>query len=307
VSARPNFFIIGAPKCGTTALSEYLRDHPRVFVSRPKEPHFFGADLRYYFAPGQASLEHYLGLFAGAGPDQLAIGEASVWYMYSASAVAEIHAFNPSARLIAMVRDPVELVPSLHSQLLYTLDEDQPSVEAAWALNAARAEGRELPGSVRVPSFLQYGEVGKLGAQLRRVYATVPREQVKVIVFDDLKADAGAVYRDVLAFLGVPDDGRADFPRVNENKVHRAGALARVTQRPPRVLVGAAGAVKRVAGLERLGVLDRMRRRNRVVRRREAVSPGFAAALRGHFREDVAELSELIGRDLSAEWGYTAS
>jgi hypothetical protein len=158
-----------------------------------------------------------------------------------------------------------------------------------------------------VPSFLQYGEVGKLGAQLRRVYAIVPREQVKVIVFDDLKADAGAVYRDALEFLGVPDDGRGDFPRINENKVHRAGALARVTQRPPRVLVGAAGAVKRVAGLERLGVLERMRRRNRVVQRRETISPDFAAALRGHFREDVAELSELIGRDLSAEWGYTAS
>ena len=67
VPRRPDFFILGAPKCGTTALSEYLRQHPRVFVSRPKEPHYFCADFDYYYAPGQRSEEHYLRLFAEAG------------------------------------------------------------------------------------------------------------------------------------------------------------------------------------------------------------------------------------------------
>ena len=303
MAGRPNFFIIGAPKCGTTALSAYLREHPRVYMSQPKEPHFFGSDLDYYYAPGHAALAHYLELFDRAGPEHLAVGEASVWYLYSTEAVREIHAFDPAARLIAMVRDPVELVPSLHSQLRYTLDEDQPSVEVAWRLQGERAAGRRLPATVRVPRFLQYAEAARLGAQLRRVYATFPREQVKVVALDDLRADAGAVYRDVLAFLGVPDDGRAHFPRINENKVHRAGALARLTQRPPRVLVGAAGVVKRAARVERLGVLERVRRRNRDVRRREAIDPAFERELREHFRADVEELGALIGRDLAALWG----
>ena len=127
-----------------------------------------------------------------------------------------------------------------------------------------------------------------------------PREQVKVLVFDDLRKDTGAVYRDALAFLGVPDDGRTDFPRVNENKVHRTATLARLTQRPPAPLVAVARGIKRVAGVERLGVLDRVRRRNRAVTRREEISPAFAGVLRSHFRDDVAELGELIGRDLSA-------
>jgi Sulfotransferase domain len=300
VVSRPNFFIVGAPKCGTTALSEYLRGHPRVFVSRPKEPHFFGRDLDYYFAPGQATLEHYLALFDGAGDEHLAVGEASVWYLYSRTALAEIREFAPEARIVVMVRDPVELVPSLHSQLRYMLDEDEPDLERAWALQHERAAGRALPSTVRVPAFLQYGEVGRLGDQLERALATFPREQVHVIVFDDLRGDAGAVYRDTLEFLGVPDDGRRTFARVNENKVHRTGALARLTQRPPRPLVHAAGALKRATGVRRLGVLERVRRRNRATRAREAIDARFAAQLRAYFAEDVAKLGELIGRDLSA-------
>jgi hypothetical protein len=300
VSRRPNFVVLGAPKCGTTALSEYLRDHPQVFVSRPKEPHYFCDDFDYYYAPGERTEEHYLRLFDAADESHLAIGEASVWYLYSRTAARNIEAFDPGMRVIVMVRNPVELVPSLHSQLRYMLDEDEPDPEAAWRLQEQRARGERLPSTVRVPEFLQYGAAAALGAQLRRVYEQIPRERVKVLVFDDLRADAGAVYRDALDFLGVPDDGRSEFPRVNENKVHQRAAVARLTQRPPAALVAVARGVKRVGGIERLGVLDRVRRTNRQVARREDISPAFAQELREYFREDVAELGELIGRDLSA-------
>jgi hypothetical protein len=180
------------------------------------------------------------------------------------------------------------------------LDEDEPDPEAAWRLQEPRARGERLPPTVRVPAFLQYGAAASLGAQLRRVYEHIPRERVKVLVFDDLRADTGAVYREALAFLGVPDDGRSEFPRVNENKVHQRAAVARLTQRPPAALVAVARGVKRVGRIERLGVLERVRRTNRQVTRREEISPAFAQELREHFRDDVAELGELIGRDLSA-------
>jgi hypothetical protein len=303
VSRRPNFVILGAPKCGTTALSEYLRDHPQVFVSRPKEPHYFCDDWDYYYAPGQRTEEHYLRLFDDATDAHLAVGEASVWYLYSTTAARNIAAFDPAMRVIVMVRNPVELVPSLHSQLRYVLDEDEPDPERAWDLQESRAAGANLPATVRVPEFLQYGAAARLGAQLQRVYEHLPREQVKVLVMDDLKTDTGAVYRDALAFLGVPDDGRTEFPRVNENKVHQRPAVARLTQRPPAPLVAVAKGVKRVAGIERLGVLDRVRRTNRQVTRREDISPEFADRLRAYFRDDVALLSDLVGRDLSAWTG----
>ena len=268
VPRRPNFVILGAPKCGTTALSEYLRDHPQVFVSRPKEPHYFCDDWDYYYAPGERTEEHYLHLFDDATGDHLAVGEASVWYLYSAAAASNIAAFDPAER--------------------------------AWDLQESRAAGDDLPETVRVPEFLQYGAAASLGAQLQRVHEFFPREQVKVLVMDDLKADTGAVYREALAFLGVPDDGRTEFPRVNENKVHQRPAVARFTQRPPAPLVAVAKGVKRVAGIERLGVLDRVRRTNRQVTRREEISPEFADRLRVRFRDDVALLGDLIGRDLGA-------
>ncbi len=190
-------------------------------------------------------------------------------------------------------------MPSLHSQLLYMLDEDEPDPARAWELQEARSRGERLPPRVRVPEFLQYGEAARLGAQLRRVYEALPREQVLTLVFDDMRDDTGAVYRRTLAFLGLPDDGRVHFPRVNENKVHRAEAVARFTQRPPAPLVSVARGVKRVAGVERLGVLERVRRGNRQVTRRREIDPELAAELRDHFRDDVGELGELIGRDLS--------
>jgi hypothetical protein len=300
VSRRPDFFILGAPKCGTTALSEYLRAHPRIFVSTPKEPHYFCGDIDYYYAPGERTEEHYLRLFEGADESHLAVGEASVWYLYSQDAARSIARFDPDARIVVMVRNPVELVPSLHSQLRYMLDESEPDPERAWRLQDERREGLSLPPQVRVPAFLQYGDAARLGEQLARVYESFPREQVKVLVFDDLRADTGAVYREALAFLDVPDDGRSEFPRVNENKVHRAGSVARFTQRPPSSLVAVARGVKRVAGVERLGVLDRVRRHNREVAPRRQIDAAFAAELRDYFREDVALLGELIGRDLSA-------
>ncbi|MEQ8834210.1 MAG: sulfotransferase [Miltoncostaeaceae bacterium] len=298
---RPNFFILGAPKCGTTALSEYLRRHPQVFMSSPKEPHYFCDDFDYYYAPGRRSLDHYLHLYDGAGPEHLAVGEASVWYLYSQTAAANIAAFDPGARAIVMLRNPVEMVPSLHSQLLYTVDEDERDPARAWALQEARARGDRLPAGVRVPAFLQYGPAASYAAQIERVMAVFPPERLLVILFDDFRADTAGTYRRTLEFLGVPDDGRTDFPRINPNTVHRAPAVARLTQRPPRIALAAARALKRLTRRERLGVLQRVRTRNRVEAERTAVDPEFRASLARYFHDDVLRLSALLGRDLT-DW-----
>lgn len=295
---RPNFFIVGAPKCGTTALAEYLREHPKAFVTQPKEPHYFSTDFSYYYAPGHESLDHYLELYEGASPTDVAVGEGSVWYLYSRRAAAEIIAFNPDARFIAMVRNPLEMVPSLHSQMLYMRDETEEDLGRAWALREERREGRSIPPTCRVPEFLDYGEAAKLGTQVQRLLETVPEQQVKLIVFDDLRADTGRVYAEVLQFLGLPDDGRRQFEAVNANKEHRTKLIARLTQRPPRPLIAAATAVKRVTGIKRLGVLNRLRQSNRRAATRQELSPELARELREYFAEDVALLGRLTGRDL---------
>src|SRR6185312_16840962 len=100
----PNFFIIGAPKCGTTALSEYLRRHPNIGFSEQKEPHYFNDDFssRHIY-----SLDEYMKCFASNSADKVAIGEASVFYLSSRSAVRNILQHMPDAKFIVMLRDPV--------------------------------------------------------------------------------------------------------------------------------------------------------------------------------------------------------
>jgi len=296
---RPNFFIVGAPKCGTTALAEYLRGHPRAFVTQPKEPHYFCTDFSYYYAPGHESLEHYLALYNDADDSHIAVGEGSVWYLYSHRAAEEILEFDPEARFIVMVRNPLEMVPSLHSQMLYMRDETEESFPRAWTLQQERRIGRSIPSTCRVPEFLQYGAAAKTGSQVERLLRVVPRGQVKIIVFDDFRADTGAVYAETLEFLGLPDDGRREFETVNANKEHRTKLLARLTQRPPRSLITIAQSVKRVTGIKRLGVLDRIRQTNRRAATRQSLGPELANELRAYFAEDVALLGRLLDRDLS--------
>src|SRR5438093_448879 len=145
---RPDFFIVGAPKCGTTAMYAYLRQHPQIFMPFHKEPLFFGSDLTTRY--GRMSLEEYLALFADASRGQR-IGEASAWYLYSATAAAEIKAFAPDAQIVVMLRDPVEVMRAQHSQLLFNMQETLTSFAEALAAEADRRAGRRLPpGPIRV-------------------------------------------------------------------------------------------------------------------------------------------------------------
>jgi hypothetical protein len=103
---KPDFFIVGAPKCGTTSLSEYLKQHPEIFMSEPKEPHFFGTDLESYWGgrfERYRDVHKYLSLFANV-QDEIRVGEASPWYLYSKRAAEEIKQFNPASRIIILLR-----------------------------------------------------------------------------------------------------------------------------------------------------------------------------------------------------------
>src|ERR1051325_3379611 len=104
---RPDFFIVGAPKCGTTAMNGYLRQHPQIFMPERKDITYFGTDLK--FERSRISYDEYISLFQDAN-DALRIGESSVWYMYSKTAAEEIKSFSPSASIIVMLRNPVDML-----------------------------------------------------------------------------------------------------------------------------------------------------------------------------------------------------
>ena len=149
-----------------------------------------------------------------------------------------------------MVRNPVDVVHSLHSANLFSFAEDRTDIVEAWNAQAERKQGRSIPRKCVAPRFLQYREIAQFGAQLERLYATFPGEQIKCLVFDDLRDDPGRVYGDVLRFLGVTPDGRDAFPIVNENRVHRSSWLGAFMLHPPRLLRSAWRHCRRMCGVE---------------------------------------------------------
>jgi hypothetical protein len=292
----PNLFIIGAPKCGTTALYEYLRTHPNVFMSRIKEPHFLAADFPTYRTIQRR--DQYLELFADASDQHSIIGEASVFYMLSSVAVGNILQLNPRAKLVIMLRNPIDMVYSLHSQYLHMFFEDESDFRKAWELQDARAAGEHLPQHVTESFHLQYREVGRLGSQVERVLRTVPGDQVKLIFFEDFRRAPRDSYRDLLAFLEVPDDGRTEFPAVNQSRTHRLEWLSRFLMHPPFPLSVVKRGLKSALNLHDTRVGLAIYQRNQVKRPRPPLTPEMRRVLAAEFRDDIRLLEEVSGRDL---------
>jgi len=295
---RPNFFIVGAPKCGTTALYQYLRPHPNIFMPKLKEPHFFAKDLGTY--PFIQTPEAYAALFADTTEQHLRIGEASVYYLRSSTAIPNILEYNRDAKLIAMFRNPVDMVHSFHSQLLFVTQEDVRDFEAAWRLQERRGRGLDLPVRSRGAFLLQYWEMGRFGTQAQRLLSTFPAAQVKMILFDDFAASPQRIYDEVIDFLEVPHDHRSEFPRINENKRARVGWMRKLMVNPAPSTRDAYRSLKRALGGRYLDamkywVIDRIT----VSERRSPLSAKFRAELVETFRDEVALLSRVLDRDLS--------
>ncbi len=309
-SWRPNFFIVGAPKCGTTALYDQLRQHPEVFmpgsggadptgVPREKEPHYFGSDLR--FQPGTRpveSLEAYRSLFAGAVGHRR-IGEASTWYLYSARAPMEIRAFAPEARVIIMLRHPVDFIEALHAQRLVNGTETIRDLDEALDAEGDRREGRRLPRTYRLRQGLYYREAARFSVQVRRYLDVFGRDRVNVALLDDFKRDAGGTYRRVLEFLGLDPSFQPVVSVVNPSKEVRSPVLQAALATPPPLLRGVA---RRVLGTTwRRAIKQRLRAGNVRVGGRRGMDPGLRRRLEAEFRPEVERLEALLDRDLG-EW-----
>jgi hypothetical protein len=286
---KPNFFILGAPKCGTTSLAAWLSEHPHIYMPE-KEPHFFNTDHRRFLN----SMESYERLFAGANARHRAVGEASVWYLSSASAVKNILDYAPDAKFIVMLRNPIDMAPSLHEEQVFTGREDVADFAKAWNLREARRAGRCLPTMVWDPKLVQYDDLCSLGVQVQRLLQTVPRERVKFLLLEDVARDPGDAYRSVLEFLSVDDDRRQDFETHNRAKARRWKSLVTVAW--------AVSSAKAALGMERgLGLWKRIDAMNRVERPRPPIGDDMKQVLRDYFATDVALLQNLIRRDLS-QW-----
>lgn len=298
----PNLFIIGAPKCGTSALAHYLSEHPNVFLSNPKEPFFLCDDYphlrKQHFLE---TVDDYLTLFSEARPEtHEVVGEASTNYLRSRVAVEKALAMSPNAKFIVMLRNPVDVVHAFHMEQVFARNEDVRDFETAWRLQEQRAAGKQIPPACRAPEFLQYRDIAMFSDQIERFFALVPERQRIILLQEDMKADTKSVYDDVIAFLGLQSDDREAFEAVNSSHAHRYEWLADFVLSPPGWLQPTMWQVRGFLRRHSLSGVAALKRQLRIRSERTPLAAEFRQELAEEFAEDVTSLEGLLERDLSA-------
>jgi hypothetical protein len=291
----PDFAVVGAPKCGTTALYTWLATHPGIAMSARKEPCFWSRDIAT--AGRITDPADYAALWRDAPPGALR-GEASPVYLQSRVALADLRQARPDVRLIAMIRNPVEMVASRHANLLVGAQEDVADLETAWRLQARRFAGEALPPRCTEPALLQYRAFAAIGDQLERFMDAVPAAQRVVVVYDDFSADPRAEYLRVLALLGLADDGRVRFGRVHQGMALRWHGLPAFQQRLSRLpLYRPARGLAHALGLSPGALLNKA---NHHPRQRRPLRPEFAHELIVAMLPQIEKVERLLDRDLTA-------
>ncbi|MGH2855776.1 MAG: sulfotransferase family protein [Solirubrobacteraceae bacterium] len=305
----PDFFLVGHPKCGTTALYDMLAEHPQVFTPELREPAFFAGELprEDHRTTLPASLDEYRSLFADAAPGQL-VGERSAMYLWSATAAGRIAAAQPAARIVAILREPASFLRSLHLQNLQSRYETETDLRLALELEDARRRGERIPRGCKRPQALLYSEYVRFVEQLRRFHAVFAPEQVLVLIYDDYRADNEATVRRVLGFVGAEEGVPIAPTEANTTVRIRSQQLDELVH---SVSVGrgpVSHAVK--ASVKALTPRPLRRRALKAVQRRLILAPPppiddrLMLELRRRYQPEVVALSEYVGRDLVSLWGY---
>jgi hypothetical protein len=293
----PNFLLIGAAKAGTTSLYHYLKQHPQVYLSPVKEPKFFaleGQDLAFGGPGGREimrrsaviDLAAYQRLFAGVSKER-AVGEASTLYLYSAEAPKRIKHYLPDAKLVAILRNPVERA---YSNYLYMVRKgEEPLRDFREAL---RAEEKRVYDNW-MPTW-HYQRRGLYFAQLKRYYDLFDAAQIKVYLYEDLSTDAAGLLKDMFQFLDVDETFLPKMStKYNISGIPKNKALHNFLLKPHLI--------KSV--LRPLLSVSWRKRLSTGLRNRNLVRPTLPEEVRKQlleiYRDDILRLEVLLARDLS--------
>lgn len=293
----PNFLIIGAAKAGTTALYEYLRQHPQIYMSPVKETNFFALEGEKvdFRGPGDqeainsfsiTDLESYILQFQGVS-NEIAIGEASPLYLYSSKAPERIKFYIPHAKLIAILRHPVERAYS--SFLHLGRDGREPLIDFAQALREEKARIEN-----NWEHIWHYQQMGFYYTQLKRYYDIFDRSQIKVYLYEDFKTRPFSILQDIFRFLGVDETFIPDMSiKANVSGIPKKKVMHDFLTKP--------NPIKTIlkpffpARLRQRIVTD-LKNRNLV---KPELSPEIRKQLIQMYREEILKLQDLIQRDLS--------
>ncbi|PSB10822.1 sulfotransferase [Pleurocapsa sp. CCALA 161] len=305
---KPNLFIVGQPKSGTTALHQFLGQHPEIYMSSIKEPHFFCADFhlesdraygkqRFYDFRSESA---YLQLFSKAKNVKIA-GESSTNYLYSQVAAEKIHNFNPDAKIIIVLREPAQFLYSLHSHYVKFTEENEPDFLTALALETKRQQEEALSPRVTSPSYLYYSQRVQYYQQVKRYRDRFKPEQIKVILFEEFKSANERIFREILEFLGVQPNFTPEYAAINVNKEVKFKTINNLINNPV-----AKSIFKNLLSQEFNDFV-----RDKIVEKllwhqapKATMSEAIKLQLKQQYQPEVAKISDLLQLDLLSKWGY---
>lgn len=308
-----DFFLIGNSKSGTSALYQFLRQHPSLCLSNPKEPNYFARDFCHDKDVGAFTRKTEAEYLSGFDdPEGSKVwGEASACYLYSRVAARAIHRFNPAAKLVALFREPVDFLFSYHLQMLKNPISEGETIkdfERALAAEPARKAGRRVPDGCLIPALLFYSERVKYAEQLERFLKYFPPSQIAVFIYEDFREDNDKIYRNILDFIGV-DAGfsLSTYRTHNESEKVRFKTAQRLTDdfshgrgwyAPLHALT------KALLPSRARSFLVQLAYRKVAFAPKPRIDPALKIRLQQRFKPHVERFSELIDRDMVAAWGY---
>ncbi|MEQ9407467.1 MAG: sulfotransferase [Fuerstiella sp.] len=288
----PDAYLVGAPKAGSSALMNMLIQHPEIQGCGIKEPNYHCRDLDM---PGARTTREYLKLCVRQ-PNKKVLVDGSILNLFSQEAAKSIHSCSPDARILMVLRNPVEAMYSWHSQMVFTGNEPIVDFREALEAESDRRNGLRVPAfgaSSRCPELLYYSAVMKYAEQIPRYLALFPRDHIHILLQEDLRRDPANVSSAVFAFLGV-SQFKPVAESVNANKVRRSPGLHRTLKQifaaPARVLLPVR------LRWQLIRMLDRW---NSVETPRPKMTDQLAQTLAEQVRPDVEQLEILLGRTLN--------
>ena len=288
----PHFLIVGAPKCGTTALHYYLSQHPAVNMS-PKEIHYFGNDLGYKVK--RPSLDYYQSFFKEQGIN----GDGSVWYLYSDTIFEELKALNITPKIIVMLRNPTEVCYAMHSQNIIDANEDIYEFESALGLEESRKKGNNIPINTDPERALFYKEMGRFLPRIRFFQENIKTSDLFIGLQEDLKSNTAQFLMEIEKFLQITPFENYDLSRVNSNKVVANNSLHNTIKHPGSLKIRIFRTVIPYKPL-RKWLVEKVYNQNIKEEKRIPINSNTKKILDQYFKNENIELNKIIKSDISS-------
>jgi hypothetical protein len=284
---RPEYYVVGTAKAGTTSLFRYFLDHPQVFVPSNKETYFFG---KYCYEDSKIeTIQEYQRIFSSAARDDKCV-EVSTSYLYSKTAASEIKEYNPDAKIIIILRNPVDRAFSNYKYKLKTGKENCFNFEDAVSLEKSRiSEG--------APYGFHYINMGLYFNQVKRYIDIFDKDNLLILLFDELKTDPELFYQKITDFMGI--ESLADFnvaKKFNKSGKIRSKILMRILNGDnifKRL-------VKKIVPQDKQRHVSGFLKDLNISKKKNIMRIETKSRLKELFHDDIKKLEACIDRDLSS-------